>query len=501
MREWAGLAVLALPCILYAMDLTVLNLAVPSLTKDLQPSAAQLLWIVDIYGFLAAGSLLILGTLGDRIGRRKLLLIGSAAFALVSLFAAFARSPSMLIFARALLGIAGATMAPSTLSLISTMFRDEREKMFAVSVWVSSFSFGGAIGPAVGGALIAHFWWGAVFLAPIPIMALLLLLGPKLLPESRNANAGRVDVMSAGLTLAAILPIIYGIKQVAAGGDGRPAAAAVCLGVLCGIVFVRRQLGLADPLLDLRLFKRPALAVALSINALDFLVGFGILVVIAQYLQLVLGLTPLAAGLWSVPAGLGFIVGSLSTSALLRRLRPSYVLGAGLVLAAGGLVLMALAAGAHSLVIITIGNTIFALGSAPGTAVVAEFVVSSAPEEQSGSASALSETFLEFGGALGIALLGSLTTFVYRHALVNVIPAGVSAANLEAALRGIGIATGLAGKVPGGADLVSAAQLAYTHAAVVAFSCSAGITLLTAIVAVTMFKARRVEHGALLPSA
>jgi DHA2 family multidrug resistance protein-like MFS transporter len=214
-REWIGLAVLALPCVLYAMDLTVLNLAIPALTTDLKPTAAQLLWIVDIYGFLAAGALLIMGTLGDRIGRRKLLLIGSATFAVVSLLAAFSRTAQMLIFARALLGIAGATMAPSTLSLISNMFRDEREKTFAVSVWVSSFSFGGAIGPVVGGALIAQFWWGAVFLAPIPIMALLLIVGPKLLPEHRSLKAGRIDVTSAVLTLATVLPIIYAIKQIA----------------------------------------------------------------------------------------------------------------------------------------------------------------------------------------------------------------------------------------------------------------------------------------------
>jgi DHA2 family multidrug resistance protein-like MFS transporter len=218
-REWLGLAVLALPCVPYAMDLTVLNLAIPSLTADLRPTAAELLWIVDVYGFLAAGALLIMGTLGDRIGRRKLLLFGSAAFALVSLLAAFARAPQELILARALLGIAGATMAPSTLSLISNMFRDEREKTFAVSVWVASFSLGGAIGPIVGGILIARLWWGALFLAPIPIMVLLLILGPKLLPEHKNPDAGRIDLVSAALTLASFLPIIFGIKQLAEGGN------------------------------------------------------------------------------------------------------------------------------------------------------------------------------------------------------------------------------------------------------------------------------------------
>jgi DHA2 family multidrug resistance protein-like MFS transporter len=281
---------------------------------------------VDIYGFLAAGALMIMGALGDSIGRRRLLLIGSAAFAVVSLLAAFSRTAQMLIVARALLGIAGATMAPSTLSLINDMFRNEREKTFAVSVWVSSFSFGGAIGPVVGGMLIAHFWWGAVFLAPIPIMALLLIVGPKLLPEHRSEKAGPIDIVSALLTLATVLPIIFAIKRLAEGGDTWLAALASVVGLICGWVFARRQLKLDQPLLDLRLFKLPTLSVALAINALDFLVGFGILVVVAQYLQLVLGLSPLEAGLWGIPAGLGFVVGSLLTSPLLKALRPAFAL-------------------------------------------------------------------------------------------------------------------------------------------------------------------------------
>jgi DHA2 family multidrug resistance protein-like MFS transporter len=489
-REWIGLAVLALPCILYAMDLTVLNLAIPSLTTDLKPTAAQLLWIVDIYGFLAAGALLIMGALGDRIGRRRLLLIGSAAFALVSLLAAFSKSAEMLIVARGLLGIAGATMAPSTLSLIGNMFRNEREKTFAVSVWVSSFSFGGAIGPVVGGVLIARFWWGAVFLAPIPIMALLLIVGPTLVPEHRSEKAGRIDIVSALLTLATVLPIIFAIKQVAEGGDARLSGLAAAVGLICGGVFVRRQLKLEDPLLDLRLFRLPALSVALTINTLDFFVGFGILVVVAQYLQLVLGLSPLEAGLWGVPAGLGFVVGSLLTSPLLKVLRPAYVLGGGLALGAVGLALMAYAIEAHSLILITLGNTLFAVGSAPGTTVVADFVVSSAPEDQSGAASALSETCSEFGGALGIALLGSLATFLYRHTLAAALPAGNPAPATETALRGIGAARAAAETFNGGAALLEAAKHGYTNAAGIALLASAAIALLTAALAVTMFKSR-----------
>jgi DHA2 family multidrug resistance protein-like MFS transporter len=486
-REWIGLAIIALPCILYAMDLTVLNLAVPSMSADLKPTAAQLLWIVDIYGFLAAGSLLVMGVLGDRIGRRKLLLIGSACFGLLSLGAAFARSAETLIVARALLGVAGATMAPSTLSLISNMFRDDRQRTFAVSVWVASFSFGGAIGPAVGGLLLSHFWWGSVFLVPIPITGLLLIVGPRWLPEYTNRDAGRLDVLSAGLSLAGVLPIVYGIKLAAEGENFVRAASAVALGMVIGAIFIRRQVSMTDPFLDLRLFKRPAVTAALAINILDFFVGFGILMLVAQYLQLVLGLSPLQAGLWSIPAGLGFVVGSLSTSTMLKLMRPAYVLGLGMTLGAVGLAAMAAAVHAHDLIGVVAGNVLVSVGTAPVVAIVADLIVSAAPKERSGAASALSETATEFGGALGIALFGSLATFLYRSALIGTMPGGLPAIVMESALRGIGAASSLAPS-PGGSALLSAAQRAYTSAVDVTFLTGAGLLLLTAVIALAMFR-------------
>jgi DHA2 family multidrug resistance protein-like MFS transporter len=487
-REWIGLATIALPCILYAMDLTILNLAVPSLSADLKPTAAQLLWIVDVYGFLAAGSLLIMGTLGDRIGRRKLLLIGSASFGLVSLVAAFSRSAEMLIAARALLGIAGATLAPSTLSLISNMFRDDRERTFAVSVWVASFSLGGAIGPVVGGLILAHFWWGAVFLAPIPVMVLLLLVGPILLPEHKNPSAGRLDVMSAAMSLAAVLPVIYGIKLAAEGGSLSRAATAIIVGLVFGALFVRRQASLADPLLDLRLFRHPLLTAALAIHIVDFFIGFGILVLIAQYLQLVLGLTALQTGIWSTPAGIGFVVGSLLTSPALKMMRLAYVQGLGLGFGAAGLAVMAWGADVHALSLIVIGNTVFAIGMSPVSAINSNLIVDSAPQEQSGSASALSETAIEFGGALGIALLGSLATLLYRYGLSGTLPRGISNSTVETALRGIGAASSLPQNVEGAAALRSAAQAAYANAASITFLTGAAIVLLAAAVAVVMFR-------------
>jgi DHA2 family multidrug resistance protein-like MFS transporter len=234
-REWIGLAVLALPCILYSMDLTVLNLAVPHLTADLQPSSAELLWIVDIYGFMIAGSLITMGTLGDRIGRRKLLMIGAVAFGIASILAALANSVELLIAARALLGIAGATLAPSTLSLIRNMFHDDGERTFAIGMWVMSYSAGGAIGPVLGGVLLEYFWWGSVFLLAVPVMVLLLVVAPFLLPEYRDPQSGRLDLPSAGLSLVAVLSVIWGLKTFAEGGNPAAAAVAVLVGFAVGL--------------------------------------------------------------------------------------------------------------------------------------------------------------------------------------------------------------------------------------------------------------------------
>jgi DHA2 family multidrug resistance protein-like MFS transporter len=256
-RAWIGLAAIAVPCLLYSMDLTVLHLAVPALTRDLRPSSAQHLWIIDIYGFLVAGSLITAGTLGDRIGRRRLLLIGAAIFGAASVLAAFSTSAEMLIATRALLGLAGATVAPSTLSLIRNMFLDDHERRVAVSVWIMSFSVGGAIGPLIGGILLEYFWWGSVFLISVPVMALLLVVGPRFLPEYKDPNAGKPDLVSAALSLAAVLTMIFGLKQIAQSGAQPVAIVSIVIGAVLGVVFVRRQMTLADPLAQSVPMRRP----------------------------------------------------------------------------------------------------------------------------------------------------------------------------------------------------------------------------------------------------
>lgn len=432
-REWLALAVISLPCIVYAMDLTVLNLAIPAISQELKPSASQLLWMIDIYGFMVAGFLITMGTLGDRIGRRKLLLWGAAGFALASIVAAFAQTAAQLIAARALLGVAGATLAPSTLSLIRNLFHDERQRQQAIGVWISSFSVGGAIGPLVGGVLIEYFHWSAVFWAAVPVMVLVLILGPRLLPEYRDPAAGKMDLWSAGLSLWAVLAVVYGLKLALEQGVSRTAAAAVAAGLAGAVVFWRRQRGLSYPLLDLSLFGNRRFSVALTVYALSCMTMFGVYIFIAQYLQLVAGLSPLLAGLATLPWALSFIVGSMLTPRLTARFSAMQVFTGGLLLAAAGYAMQGAALDGWGWLAISVGSFWVGLGMAPVFTLGNDIIVSSAPPERAGSASALSETVAELAGALGIAFLGSGGFWLYRQAVADQWPAGVDPAQMRQA--------------------------------------------------------------------
>jgi len=413
-REWIGLAVIALPSMLYSMDLTVLYLAVPSLTRDLQPSASQLLWITDIYGFLIAGLLITMGTLGDRIGRRRLLMIGAAGFGAASVLAAFSTSAEMLIAARALLGVAAATLAPSTLSLIRNMFHDPRQRTVAIGLWVTSYSAGAAIGPLIGGLLLARFWWGSVFLISVPVMALLLAVGPRLLPESRDPNPGRFDLSSAALSLVSVLAVIYGVKRIAEGDAGAVPALSIALGLLVGTAFLRRQGKLADPMIDLRLFRAPAFSVAVGANALALFTVYGMDLFIAQYLQLVLEMSPFEAGLWTLPSAVGFIVGSNLAPLIAGRVSNGHLVAGGAAVTALGLAMLTRVGAESGLAVLVAGSVVMAIGAAQVITLGTDLVVGTAPAERAGAASAISETGLELGGALGIALLGSIGAAVYR---------------------------------------------------------------------------------------
>ncbi|MGH2534153.1 MAG: MFS transporter [Thermomicrobiales bacterium] len=497
-KEWIGLAVLALACVVYAMDLTVLNLAVPELSADLKPTSSQLLWIVDIYGFMVAGSLLTMGTLGDRIGRRKLLMIGAVAFGVTSLLAAFSTSAGMLIVSRALLGLAGATLAPSTLSLIRNMFLDPRQRTVAIGIWITSFSAGAAVGPLLGGVLLEFFWWGSVFLLAVPVMALLLVLGPRLLPEFRDPEAGRLDLISAALSLVAILAVIFGLKELAQDGFGVQPFVAILAGLAVGVLFVRRQQTLADPLIDVQLFRIPAFSASLATNLLVGFAAFGTFLFIGQYLQLVEGLSPLMAGLWSLPSSVGFIVGSMLAPVFVRRVRPAYVMAASLVVASIGFGVLSQVDATSGLTLLVTGSIIFSLGLAPVFTLTTDTVMSSAPPERAGAASGISETNAELGGALGIAILGSIGAAIYRNEVADTLPAGVSPEAAESARDTLGGAVAVANELPDpiGVVLLESAREAFVQGLQLTTSIGAVVMVGTAILVAFLLRGARPGSGA-----
>ncbi len=418
-RDWGGLGVLVLALLLISVDATVLDIAVPAISAHLAPTTPQLLWIIDVYSFVLAGLLVTMGALGDRIGRRRLLLIGAVGFGLASAVAAWSVSPEMLIAARVLQGVAGATLMPATLGLIRAMFTDPRQRTVAIAVWSAMAGGGAALGPLLGGWLLEHFWWGSVFLINLPVMLALVVLGPVLVPESRDPNPGRFDLISAGLSMSALVPVVYAVKETAAHGIDLAMIGIAAVGVLAGALFVRRQRALADPMLDLRLFALPRFRTAVLTNLLSVFALAGVLFFGSQYLQLVLGRSPLDAGLLLLPGMLASMISALASAWLVRLWRPNLVLGASLVVAAlgAGLFVLLGADPAAEVWPFAIGFLLVGAGVGVALTISSDMVVGTAPAERAGAAAAVSETALEAGVALGVAILGSVVMAVFRHGL------------------------------------------------------------------------------------
>jgi MFS transporter, DHA2 family, multidrug resistance protein len=430
-----------------------------------------------------------MGTLGDRIGRRRVLMWGAAAFGVASVLAAYSRSAETLIASRGLLGVAGATLAPSTLSLIRNMFQDDRQRTVAVSVWATCFSVGAVMGPLVGGVLLEYFWWGSVFLVAVPIMAVILIVGPLLLPEFRDPQAGRMDVLSAAMSIVAVLSVIYGLKETAVDGLSSRAAASIVIGIGVGVAFAIRQLRLKDPLVDLNLFRSRAFTAALSANGLSIFVVAGLFLFMTQYLQLVADLSPLRAGLWTIPSGVALIVGSMLAPLLSRAMRPGYAMALGLAVVTVGCVPTAWvnASADRGIALLVIGSVVLCLGAAPVVTLSTDAVVSSAPAGRAGSAASLSETSIELGGALGIAVLGSIGVAVYRSQLSDSMPDSVSAAQASSSLDTLSTARDVSHGVGGpvGSDLLNAAQSAFASGvAVVSVVCAVVMAALAVAAAV-----------------
>ncbi|MCM6776930.1 MFS transporter [Nocardia sp. CDC159] len=418
-RDWGGLGVLVLALLLISVDATVLDIAVPAISAHLAPTTPQLLWIIDVYSFVLAGLLVTMGALGDRIGRRRLLLLGAVGFGLASAVAAWSVSPDMLIAARVLQGVAGATLMPATLGLIRAMFTDPRQRTIAIAVWSAMAGGGAALGPVLGGWLLEHFWWGSVFLINLPVMLALVVLGPVLVPESRDPNPGRFDLISAGLSMLALVPVVYAVKEIAAHGFDLVPIGVAAVGVLAGVLFVRRQRALADPMLDLRLFALPKFRTAVLTNLLSVFALAGVLFFGSQYLQLVLGRSPLDAGLLLLPGMLASMVAALASAWLVRLWRPGLVLGVALVVAAAGASLFVLLSADPAAGVLPFVAGFLLVGAGVGVALTisSDMVVGSAPVERAGAAAAVSETAYETGVALGVAILGSVVMAVFRHGL------------------------------------------------------------------------------------
>jgi len=487
-REWIALAVLMLPLLLVSMDVSVLYFAVPFIAQDLEPTATQQLWIFDVYGFVLAGLLLTMGAVGDRIGRRRLLLIGAAGFGTASLVAAYANTPEMLIAARAVLGIAGATLMPSTLALLRNLFLDEKQRATAIGIWTAVMSGGVAVGPVLSGVLLEHFWWGSVFLINLPAMVLLLVLVPFLVPEFAVDKTRRFDLPGAVLSLLAVLPVVYGVKQIAAQDAHALDYGAIAFGLAAAALFVVRLRTARHPMLDTRLFTDRGFRSALLCTMAAMFALVGNAVFTTQYLQSVLGMSPLVSALWSLAPTV--VVGAAAPTAVsvARQVGSAVVEGVGFLLAAVGFLSLTLA-DTDALVVVLLGATVLAAGLVSVLSVAGENAMRTISPERAGSASALMETANELGGALGMALLGSVGAWAYRSGLD--LPAGVPAPAADAAHETLGGALAVAGSLPDrlGGPVVDAARLAFVDALHTEVMVGAALMLLAAVV--TFATARR----------
>ncbi|SNX64229.1 DHA2 family multidrug resistance protein-like MFS transporter [Streptomyces sp. TLI_55] len=480
-REWTALGVLMLPLLLVSMDVSVLYFAIPSISADLEPSGTQQLWIFDIYAFVLAGLLMTMGSLGDRIGHRRLLLIGATAFGAASLLAAYANSAETLIAARAVLGIGGATLMPSTMALLRTMFTDPGQRAKAIGLWSGVMTAGIALGSVMSGVLVEYFWWGSVFLVNLPAMALLLVLGPLLLPESRNPATGRFDWLSVPLSMAAVLPVIYGLKEIPSEGWNVRYVVSITVGLLFAALFVHRQRTTASPMIDPALFRNRGFAPSVALNLVSAFGIMGSAYFTTQYLQSVLDKSALEAALWallpSVPIG---AAAPVATSLVQKGVARARVVTAGFVIAAAGFVVLAFA-GTDSLWLVLTACAVLAVGGVVVMSQIMDLAMGAAPADRAGTASSLMETGSEFGGALGMALLGSIGTAVYRHEMPASAP--------DAARETLGGALAVADRVPG---LATVAREAFTSG--MQGAAIGGAVFLTLAAVVAAFALRGVEE-------
>jgi MFS transporter, DHA2 family, multidrug resistance protein len=494
-REWLALALLILPVIMTATDMTVLFLALPSISADLAPGSTQMLWILHIDGFLGVGLALTMGRLAQRFGARRLLLTAVTVYGLASLAAALSVAPEMLIGMRAVMGMAAAALMPSIMVLLRHMFAQPRQFSMAVAVTMTSFSAGMAVGPPLGGVLLEFFWWGAVFLVNVPVAAVVLLATP-LLPVVSGEEAGRVDMVSVALSLAAIVAVVFGLQEIAdaqASGSGAatwPYLLAIIAGLVLGALFVRRQLRLRDPLLDLRIFATRAFTVSVLAFLLMLLAYGGTDMLLAQYLQTVVGLSPGHAGLLLIAPAVASIITGMLAPAMTRLVRPAFVMAIGLALSAASGGAIALLAGHAGPVTLVALHAVIALALGPMFALLPGLIVGTAPVRHAGPAAAVSDVGGGLGNSLSLAFHGTLVAVVYRLWLDRTAPQDTPEQATRAAGESIGgaeaVAEGLEGAA--GRGLLDAAHTSYTLGVQIGYAAGAGLLVVVAVLVAVLLR-------------
>ncbi|WP_030417993.1 MFS transporter [Streptomyces sp. SCSIO 75703] len=495
-NRWVVLVVLCASLLLVALDATVLHVAVPAVTEDLRPGPIELLWIVDVYPLVCASLLILFGTLGDRVGRRRILLLGYALFGVASALAALAGDGHVLIAARALLGVGGAMIMPATLSILRQVFPDRRERALAIGVWSAVAAVGAAIGPLLGGFLLEHFWWGSVFLVNIPLMLVSLPVGWLLLPESTGDRDGPWDVLGALMAAAGLFGVVLGVKRL---GGTEPTLSLLTLvpplaGAALLAAFARRQRRRRHPLVDLRMFRRAAFSTSVGCIVLAMLALVGLELIAAQYLQLVLGLSPLQTGLRLLPLTFAAMAAGLAGARMLRRFGPRRMVSAGFCLTAGAVLLLTAMGRADNVVLLLCGFVLLGFGLETTLFGAYESMLSEAPPAQAGGAAAIGETSYQLGAGIGIALLGSVMNAAYAPGLRGGVP-GVPRSASDAAGHSLGEAYQEAGRLrePAAGALRRAAADAFVHGLHVTLLVSAVLLLLGALMALRLPRAMQCE--------
>ncbi|MDG4863870.1 MFS transporter [Streptomyces sp. T-3] len=479
-NRWRILGVLGLSLLMVVMDATILHTAMSKIIEDLGPSSIQQLWIVNAYALVISGLLITMGALGDRTGRRRLFNLGLLVFAAASVLAVVFPTPLMLVVSRALLGVGGAMILPSTLSILRGVFADAQERTRAIVVWGTMAAAGGAIGPVVGGALVQAFGWRSAFLVNVPIALAALLLSLKLLPESSTPSASRLDWPSVAISFLGMAAFVQGIKMT--GKEGLfelQSGGFLLLGLALMAYFVRRQLGLADPLVDISLFRIRSFSAALVAYLLVTVVLGALLYLGSQWFQTVRGMSPLSAGMRLMPLGAAMLLMGFVTPKILERLYARTAVALGLALLGGSLFVPALPG--DELTLVGISFAVAGIGTALVMSTAVAVIMAAAPPERAGRAAAIQETALELGNVLGISIIGSVVGVLYGNWLHA--PAGTPTAALEQARGSIGEGAKASRELPAevGEPLSQAANSAFTRAFDVSMTVTGGVLLAGAL--------------------